>query len=200
MGLCASWTWVAVSFPMLGKFSTIISSNIFSCPFSLPSPSGTPIMRMLLRLMLSQRSHRLSSFLFFFFFLFFSRVSSNFTLGNLMQKNKTGTELQGQGREVYFQVIVPCNAELSGLLFMGILLQARHRHCQQSPNIYDATLGRPGLGRGGDRMEEPKCRKGQWRSPCPTSPPSQKSAVRCPQYVIILAPFEPSWAAGFTAS
>ena len=32
---CASWTWVAISFPMLGKFSTIISSNIFSGPFSL---------------------------------------------------------------------------------------------------------------------------------------------------------------------
>ena len=40
--LCASWTWVAISFPMLGKFSTIIFSNIFSGPFSLSSPSGTP--------------------------------------------------------------------------------------------------------------------------------------------------------------
>ena len=35
--LCASWTWVVISFPMLGKFSTIISSNIFSGPFSLSS-------------------------------------------------------------------------------------------------------------------------------------------------------------------
>ena len=33
--LCTSWTWVAISFPMLGKFSAIISSNIFSGPFSL---------------------------------------------------------------------------------------------------------------------------------------------------------------------
>ena len=31
--LCASWTWVNVSFPRLGKFSAIISSNIFSGPF-----------------------------------------------------------------------------------------------------------------------------------------------------------------------
>lgn len=36
-----------------------------------------------------------------------------------MQKNKTGTELQGQGREVYFQVIFPGNAEQLGLLFAG---------------------------------------------------------------------------------
>ena len=26
--LCASWTWLIISFPMLGKFSAIISSNI----------------------------------------------------------------------------------------------------------------------------------------------------------------------------
>ena len=31
--LCVSWTWLAISFPMLGKFSTIISSKIFSYPF-----------------------------------------------------------------------------------------------------------------------------------------------------------------------
>ena len=50
--LCASWTFVAVSFPVLGKFSTIISSDIFSGPFSLSSPSRIPIMQMLVHLML----------------------------------------------------------------------------------------------------------------------------------------------------
>ena len=48
--------------------SDIISSNIFSGPFSLSSPSGTPIVQMFMPLMLSQRSLRLSSFLFFSFF------------------------------------------------------------------------------------------------------------------------------------
>jgi len=66
--LCASWTWLTISFPTLGKFPAIISSNIFSGPFSLSSPSGTLIMRMLVCLMLYQRS--LSLHLFSFFFLY----------------------------------------------------------------------------------------------------------------------------------
>ena len=65
--LCAYWTWLTDSFPMLGKLSDIISSNIFSGPFSLPLPSGTPIMWMLVHLMLSQRSLRLSYFYSFCF-------------------------------------------------------------------------------------------------------------------------------------
>ena len=48
--LCASWTWLTISSPMLGKSSAITSSNIFSGPFS-SSSSGTPIMRMLVHLM-----------------------------------------------------------------------------------------------------------------------------------------------------
>ena len=56
--LCPSWTWEAISFSMLGKFPTIVSSNIFSGPFSLSSPSGTPIMRMLLHLMRSRSEER----------------------------------------------------------------------------------------------------------------------------------------------
>ena len=68
--LWVSWTWVAISFPILGKFSTIISSSIFSWPFFLPSSSGTPMIQMLGRLTLSQRSLRLSSFLLIFFFFF----------------------------------------------------------------------------------------------------------------------------------
>ena len=38
--LWVSWTWMAISFPILGKFSTIISLNIFSWSFFL---SGTPM-------------------------------------------------------------------------------------------------------------------------------------------------------------
>jgi len=62
-----SWTWVAISFPILGKFSTIISSSIFSWTFFLCFSSGTLMIRMLGHLTLSQRSLRLSSFLLILF-------------------------------------------------------------------------------------------------------------------------------------
>ena len=39
----ASWTWVAISFPMLGKVLTTISSDIFSDPFFFSSSYKTPI-------------------------------------------------------------------------------------------------------------------------------------------------------------
>ena len=64
--LWVSWTWVAISFPILGNFSTIISS-IFSWPFFLSSFSRTPMIQMLGHLTLSQRSLRLSSFLLILF-------------------------------------------------------------------------------------------------------------------------------------
>ena len=65
--LWVSWTWVIISFPILGKFSTIISSTIFSWSFFSSSSSGTPKIQMLKHLILSQRSLRLSSFLLILF-------------------------------------------------------------------------------------------------------------------------------------
>ena len=72
--LWVSWTWVTISFPILGKFSAIITSSIFFMAFlfvfffwdSYDSNVGC--------LPLSQRSLRLSSFLLipFFFCLFLS--------------------------------------------------------------------------------------------------------------------------------
>ena len=76
--LWVSWTWVIISFPNLGKFSTIISSSIFSWSFFLSSSSGTPMIQMLGSLTLSQRCLRLSSFLLirFSFFLSDSFIST----------------------------------------------------------------------------------------------------------------------------
>ena len=56
----------------VGEISAILSSIIFSGPFSLSSPTGTLIMWMLVHLTLSQRSLKLSSFLLitFSFILF----------------------------------------------------------------------------------------------------------------------------------
>ena len=76
--LWVSWTWVIISFPILGKFTTIISSSIFSWPFFLSSSSGTPMIQMLGLLKFSQRPLRLSSFLLirFYFFLSDSFIST----------------------------------------------------------------------------------------------------------------------------
>lgn len=52
---------LTISFSMLGKFLTIISSSVYLGPFSFPP--GTPIMQVLVHLMLSHRSLDLSSFL-----------------------------------------------------------------------------------------------------------------------------------------
>ena len=54
-------------FPMLGKFSAIISSNIFSSPFSLFWDPYRGPMWMLVLIMFSQSSLRQSSFFSFFF-------------------------------------------------------------------------------------------------------------------------------------
>ena len=68
--LWVSWTWVAISFPFVGKFPAIISSSNFSWPFFLSSSSGTPMIQMLGHFTLSQRSLSLSSFLLILFFFF----------------------------------------------------------------------------------------------------------------------------------
>ena len=69
--LCASWTWNSVFLPKLRKFSVIMSSSIFSAPFSVSSPR-TPTVQMLVCLMLSQMSFKLFSFLFIFPLVYFS--------------------------------------------------------------------------------------------------------------------------------
>ena len=95
--LWVSWTWVIISFPILGKFSTIISSSIFSWSFFLSSSSGTPMIRMLGCLTLSQRSLRLSSFLLirFSFFLSDSFVSI-YTICQRRQWHPTPVLLPGK--------------------------------------------------------------------------------------------------------
>ena len=74
--LCACWTWLTISFSMLGKFTTIISLKIFSYPFFFSSSSGTPIIWMLVHLIWSQRSLRLCQL--FLFFLLYSALQKLF--------------------------------------------------------------------------------------------------------------------------
>ena len=71
--LCASWTWVTISFPMLGRFLTNFF-KVFSSYFFLFLSSGIPIIQVLVSLMWSKGSLILSSFLFILFSLFCSMV------------------------------------------------------------------------------------------------------------------------------
>ena len=67
--LCASWTYMCISFTKLGKFSFIIFKNRFPISCSFSSPSGTAMMQMLECLKLSRRLLPLSLFsgvLFYF--------------------------------------------------------------------------------------------------------------------------------------
>lgn len=59
-------------------------------------------------------------------------------------------------------------------------LQARHRHCHHSPNIYDARQGRLGLERGGDSMAESRCWDSGGRS-APPYPPTPLFSVQSSQ-------------------
>ena len=60
--LWVSWTWVIISFPILRKFSTIISSSIFSWSFFLSSSSVGALN------IVPEVSEILISFNLFFFF------------------------------------------------------------------------------------------------------------------------------------
>src|SRR5574337_1254940 len=81
--LWVSWTWVIISFLILEKCSTIISSSIFSWSFFLSSSSGTPMIRMLEHLILSWRSLRLSSFLL----IRFSFILSDSFISTILSSN-----------------------------------------------------------------------------------------------------------------
>ena len=68
--LCASCILISVSF-RFGTFSDIVSSNIFSIPFSFSSLSGIPIMHRLGCFTLSHRSLIMLLVFFFFYLVFF---------------------------------------------------------------------------------------------------------------------------------
>ena len=105
--LYASWTWLTIFFSMLGKFSTIISSKIFSYHF-LFSSSGTPISQMLVHLISYQRFLRLSLALFILFTLFCSSevISTIFSFSSLVHSSAPDILLLIPSRVFLISVIV----------------------------------------------------------------------------------------------
>ena len=84
---------MTISFSMLGKFSTIITSKIFSYTFFFSSSSGTPIIQMLVRLILSQRCLRLSLVLFILFTLFCSSKVISTILSSSSQIHSSASDI-----------------------------------------------------------------------------------------------------------
>ena len=93
---------------MLGKFSTIISSKIFSYTLFLSYSSGTPIISMFLCLILFQRSLRLSSVLFILFTLFCSSgvISTIISSSSLIRSSASNILLLIPFRVFLISVIV----------------------------------------------------------------------------------------------
>ena len=82
--------------------------KIFSYPFFFSSSSGTPIIRMLVHLILSQRSLRLSSVLFILFTLFCSSevISTIFSFSSLVHSSAPDILLLIPSRVFLISVIV----------------------------------------------------------------------------------------------
>ena len=99
---------LTISFSMLGKFLTLISSKIFSYPLFFSSSSGTPIIQVLVCLILSQRSVRLSSVLFMLFTLFCSSelISTILSSNSLIRSSPSGILLLIPSRVFLISVIV----------------------------------------------------------------------------------------------
>ena len=120
--LCTSWAWLTISFPTLGKFSTIISSKFFSYPFFFSFSSGTHIIQMLVHLILSQRSLRLSLVLFIIFTLFCSSevISTSLSSSSLIRSSASDILLLILSRVFLISVIVLFVSVCLFLIFLGL--------------------------------------------------------------------------------
>ena len=106
--LCASWTWLTISFSVLGNFSTIISSKFYHILLFFSSSSGTPIIQILVHLIWSQRSLRLSSAFFILFTLFWSSegISTILSSSSLICSSNSDILLLMPSRVFLISVIV----------------------------------------------------------------------------------------------
>ena len=106
-GVLWTSTWANISFPILGKF-LLQSLQIFSWHlFTLPSP-GTPMMQMLVQLMFSQRSLRLSSihFILFSLFLCVAVISTTLSSTSLIHSSTSDILLLIPSSEFFISDIV----------------------------------------------------------------------------------------------
>ena len=143
---CVSWcvppgvnpVWNSLHFLGLGDsflsyvrevFLAIISSNIFSGLFSLSSPSGIPIMQILVHLVLSQRPFKLSSLLFILFFsLFYSaaEISTILSSTSLIHSSASFILLLIPSSVFFISVIIFFNSVWLFFIFSNSLLKTSY--------------------------------------------------------------------------
>ena len=119
---CAFCIWVSGSFSMLGKFFGYYLFKYFFWPFlSLSPSSGTSVIWMLVCLILSQSSLRLSSFLFHLFSLFCSTsgISTSLSYSLLIHFPASCILLLVAFNEFLISIIVFCISAL--LIFMFLI-------------------------------------------------------------------------------
>ena len=111
---------MTVSFPMIEK-----CSNIFSGLFSPSSPSGTPVMPMLVHLTLSQRFLKLSSFLFILLSLscYVSVISTILSSSSLIHSSASFILLLISSNVFFISAIVFFNSVWLFFIFPSFLLK-----------------------------------------------------------------------------
>ena len=119
-----SWNSVSECFPTLQICSATISSHISSNSFFLSSHSNIPIMWMLVHLMLSQSSLRLSSILFilFFFILSTSVISTSLSSNLFIHSSASYILLLIPSSEFFISVILLFISICFFFIFLNLFL------------------------------------------------------------------------------
>ena len=94
----------------VGEIFNYISSKIFSYPFFFSSSFGTPIIQMLVCLLLSQRSLKLSSVLFILFTLFCSSEIISTILSSSSLIHSSASDIQ----------LIPCRVFLISVIVLFV--------------------------------------------------------------------------------
>lgn len=134
---------MSIFFSRLGKFSAIVSSNMFSFPFFSSCLSCTPIMWMLFHLMLPYRFLKLPSlFNILFCFCCFVWVSSTVLSSRSLVLSSASSSLQLNPSSVFFSLVtVFFSSVISFCIFVVVEVLSVFIHSSEvSEHLYDHSF------------------------------------------------------------